>query len=102
MANSEHLQILQQGVETWNQWRDQQREIIPDLSAVSIQGGDLRRAYLSGTDLRDAQLIQTDFRGARLIYARLSEAHLGGADLRGADLRRAYLYDWWCIYETDI
>jgi hypothetical protein len=39
MANPEHLQILQQGVEAWDQWRDQNPSVKPD-----------------GTDMRDASL----------------------------------------------
>ena len=31
MANPEHLQILEQGVETWNAWREQNESIKPDL-----------------------------------------------------------------------
>ncbi len=32
MANTEHLDILRQGVEAWNQWRQTHRDISPDLS----------------------------------------------------------------------
>jgi hypothetical protein len=38
MANSEHLQILQQGVETWNAWRRQNKEISPDLAMANLSG----------------------------------------------------------------
>ena len=31
MANPEHLQILQQGVEAWNVWREQNMDITPDI-----------------------------------------------------------------------
>lgn len=37
MANEEHLAILKQGVEVWNQWREQHLQIVPDLrDAVSL------------------------------------------------------------------
>ena len=51
MANPEHLQILKQGVEVWNQWRDQHTGIAPDLRAAT-----LRAATLTGANLRDAYL----------------------------------------------
>jgi hypothetical protein len=37
MANPEHLQILQQGVEVWNAWRKQNKGIRPDLSGVDLR-----------------------------------------------------------------
>ena len=53
MANKEHLARLKQGVEAWNQWRDLNRDIIPDISQV-----DLREAYLREVDLRGANLCE--------------------------------------------
>jgi hypothetical protein len=78
MANEEHLEILKQGVEVWNKWREDNPDIRPDLSDADLEGADL-----SGADLREANL------GG----ANLSEAGLRGANLRGADLEDAYLND---------
>jgi hypothetical protein len=36
MANEEHLAQLQQGVEAWNQWREQRPGIQPDLSNANL------------------------------------------------------------------
>jgi len=36
MANPKHVQILQQGVAAWNAWRDQNRNISPDLSEANL------------------------------------------------------------------
>jgi uncharacterized protein YjbI with pentapeptide repeats len=58
-----------------------------NLTAASLRGSDLRRAYLFQADLRGA-----DLRGTKLTKAHLSGAKLNGADLRGADLRGAYLH----------
>lgn len=49
MANQEHLEILRQGVEVWNRWREEHLEILPDL-----RGADLRGAHLREADLRGA------------------------------------------------
>jgi uncharacterized protein YjbI with pentapeptide repeats len=86
MANEEHLAQLRQGVVAWNQWRDKNREIQPDL-----RDADLHEAYLSGADLSWAHLRRADLSRASLYSSNLSRAYLGGADLRAADLRRAHL-----------
>ena len=51
MANPEHLHILQQGVAAWNQWREQNEGIKPDLA-----GTDLARANFGGANLHRAGL----------------------------------------------
>jgi hypothetical protein len=86
MANPEHLQILQQGVEAWNVWRRQNRTVRPDLTESPLSHADLREANLSGADLREA-----NFAGANLISANLVAADLNAATLSGAHLIRAYL-----------
>jgi hypothetical protein len=32
MANQKHLDILKQGVKTWNQWREEHLDVLPDLT----------------------------------------------------------------------
>ncbi len=114
MANREHLEILKQGVETWNQWREENPKIRPDLRGASLSGFDL-----SGFDLREANLnasnlgrvmmtrfdifdiirhelighdiIRTSVIESDIIRTDLTKADLTGADLRNADLRKAYL-----------
>jgi TIR domain-containing protein/pentapeptide repeat protein len=81
MANPEHLEILKQGVVVWNAWRDQHRDIRPDLS----------NAPLFGDNLDYANLTRTDLRGANLHEAQLAMTNLTRADLTGADLSQAFL-----------
>jgi hypothetical protein len=45
MANPEHLQILKQGVEAWNVWREQHRDISPELSVANLARADLTKAW---------------------------------------------------------
>jgi hypothetical protein len=54
MANPEHLEILKQGVEVWNQWRKHNSGITPDLFKASLFGAILIEADLIGADLRVA------------------------------------------------
>ncbi len=111
MANQEHLDILKQGVETWNQWRKEHADTRPDLfeanlSGVNLSGVNLSEAILLGADIRDANLMEADLREAHLgeaylIRTCLIRANLSGArpveadflcaDLRGADLTGADL-----------
>jgi hypothetical protein len=101
MANKEHLVILEQGVEAWNQWRRENPDVRPDLSGADLseaglRGADLRRADLrgadlSGVDLYAANLSGADLGEADLSWAILRGATLSGADLIGADLRGAVL-----------
>ncbi|HVB22311.1 MAG TPA: pentapeptide repeat-containing protein [Ktedonobacteraceae bacterium] len=114
MANPEHLAILKQGVEAWNQWRQEHPEIEPDLSEADLRKAFLnivnfRRTKLWKTDLSDTFLIEADLRetdlretrfqdditpiltGASLIGANLSKADLTGADLSHTNIIRADL-----------
>ncbi len=54
MANQEHLALLKQGVEVWNEWREKNPEIRLDL-----RWADLIEANLSGV-----QALGTNFEGA--------------------------------------
>jgi uncharacterized protein YjbI with pentapeptide repeats len=116
MADPEHLEILEKGVDHWNKWRNENLETVPNLSAAKLsgailRGADLRRvdfymANLVGADLSHANLIEADLietnllktnltkaelLGANLCLVNLKEANLTGADLREANLSRADL-----------
>ncbi len=86
MANQEQLEILRQGVEVWNQWREDIWE--EDYSDIWI---DLTEADLAGTDLKVANLSGAELGGASLRKANLAGANLAGANLSGADLTEANL-----------
>jgi len=96
MANQEHLDVLEQGVEHWNQWRQQHPEILSDLSGADLAGinlyaANLNKVDLNGTDLRTADLSEADLREADLRGVDLFEACLSRADLSGANLLVAYM-----------
>jgi uncharacterized protein YjbI with pentapeptide repeats len=118
MTNQEHLDILEQGVETWNRWRKEHAGSKPVLSGAffsfsdlrganlsradlweaflsfaDLSGADLSRAFLSLADLGRTNLSFADLRGANLIRADLRRANLRNADLRGANLSDADLSD---------
>src|SRR5690348_10643120 len=76
MANQDHLYILKQGIQHWNQWRQIYSSIQPDLSKIDLSRADLKRANLSQ---------------ANLSYSNLTAANLEGANLKGANLSLAVL-----------
>ena len=88
MANKEHVALLKQGVEAWNQWRRENPHARPDLSQANLSGAHLYEADLSHTNL-----FWADLAGANLYKANFSGASLFGANLAGANLHKAILHD---------
>lgn len=108
MRNPDHIEILTQGIDTWNKWRT--RELGDKygwtkyvfLNDADLRGFDLTRAilgdheqesdiivvYLNNADLRDACLYFADLRGAMLTSSKLT-----GANLNYAHLGESYLVD---------
>jgi hypothetical protein len=56
MANPDHLEMLRQGVDAWNVWREQQ-PVEPDLSEADHREMD----FFGGADLTDANLSEAYF-----------------------------------------
>lgn len=93
---SEHLSVLQNGVEQWNRWRQDNPEIRPTLYDAPLNGAVLSQANFSNANLIGAQLEK-----ATLIEVNFHEANLLGANLRGATLTDANF----CrtdLYKTDL
>jgi uncharacterized protein YjbI with pentapeptide repeats len=110
MANPEHLAILKNGPEAWNEWRRTTRRTVEPNNA-DLGGADLRKmklmrvefdytslegANLDGADLRDAYFIGSDLNGASLRNSELVASRLYGlsavqADFTGASLLSAQL-----------
>jgi len=104
MANPEHLKILMQGVEVWNQWRKENSKIRPSFSNAALaelnfngvnlykatfKDTDLRWANLSNANLREANLSRTNLNGVNLSKTDLSGATIWRVDLSGANLYKA-------------
>jgi|WetSurSiteA1Bulk_404760.scaffolds.fasta_scaffold02504_5 hypothetical protein len=91
MANYEQLNILLQGIKTWNQWITENSTTFIDLIEADLSDVDLSEAKLAGAKLNRARLSRTSFRQADLSGTDLSEADLSAADLSDADLSKAKL-----------
>jgi uncharacterized protein YjbI with pentapeptide repeats len=91
LAKPEHIEIIKQGVATWNAWRVENPTIDPDLAGARLGGldlsnVDLRKAYLRGVDLSESKLTNAKLSDADLVFSVARDA-----DLRNADLSRAML-----------
>jgi uncharacterized protein YjbI with pentapeptide repeats len=86
MRISEHLAILNQGIDVWNRWRQEHPKV-----RANFRGADLNGKHLSGIDLRTADLRRADLRKAVLRKANLTRADLSGALLRRTDFSAAAL-----------
>jgi uncharacterized protein YjbI with pentapeptide repeats len=108
MSDKQQLETLLLGVDVWNEWREKENELHPDLSGIAmpeaelanvnlaganLRGADLHGAELSGADLSGTDLGNANLRGAILHGADLNWSYLGNSDLRGADLGDALLGD---------
>jgi TIR domain/Pentapeptide repeats (8 copies) len=107
MANQEHLDILAQGVEVWNEWV--RADLFPfDLRGANLAAADLRhiklfsgfldganleRADLTGADLRSTSMSAVNLRGAKLNGAIMTYCGLQSADLTDAELFLTNLSD---------
>ena len=103
MADEEHLQIIHQGVDVWNEWRKKNPKLIPDLHGAQLVRADLSQAELVGADLSEANLYaanlrQTDLKnailnGADLVGSLLVESNLSGASLLGSNVYGTSVWD---------
>ncbi len=96
MANPDHSAKLIEGVESWNAWRDQNPDIVPDLSGIYLVKTNLNQANFYKTNLQDANLSEahlrdTIFKESNLSGADLSDTNLSDADLSCADMRKTNL-----------
>jgi uncharacterized protein YjbI with pentapeptide repeats len=96
MANPEHLAILQQGVEVWNKWREENPALRPDLRKAYLRKINICNANLREVDLTKANLSKANLAGAiiseAILYKSfLVEANIIGSDISSSDLRAVNL-----------
>lgn len=112
MANPQHLEILERGVEVWNEWRktldaDYKLDLSnANLSTIKLSvdypkvpDSGTRIAYMVGADLGSVNLKGVDLRRNRTIgnvnfsYAKLDGANFNDAFVVSADFTGASLID---------
>ena len=60
MANKEHLYILNQGIQKWNNWRKVAPSITPYLAGANLTNADLTNVNLTGVNLAYANLFNAN------------------------------------------
>jgi uncharacterized protein YjbI with pentapeptide repeats len=85
-----------EAVEAWNQWRESNPSVRPDLREAELShailgGANLSEAILTEANLSEAILTEANLSKANLLKADLFKAQLGGANLFKADLFKANL-----------
>jgi len=96
VANEEHLKILLEGIDSWNDWRDQNPGLVPDLSGIEIEGLQLQtgafqnvlfaNSKLTSVNFDRAFLGAAEFTGAMLVDVRMDGAQAESIVLNGATI----------------
>src|SRR5947208_3294550 len=89
MADREHVEQLQQGVDTWNKWRQDHPDIYPDLSYANLSHAKLTEADLSYANLSHAKLTGTDLSHAKLNSVIFNNTHFLATIFAWVDLSSA-------------
>jgi hypothetical protein len=89
------LSMLEQGVKAWDDWREKNPKLEPDLHAINFSGADLRGANFHAAYLRNA-----DFWSANFNEANFNQAFFEEADFRDAELKEVILGKRQIIYEA--
>ncbi|MGK7951724.1 MAG: pentapeptide repeat-containing protein [Xenococcaceae cyanobacterium] len=100
--NKKHLKILKQGVIVWNQWREENPDVIPELAGVKLNDIELEGINLRNADLRGSDLSNVHFHFSNFMYADLSQATLNNvifsyACLSEANFSKAFLREVFCL-----
>ena len=104
--NQKHVDILNKGAKTWNAWRKENPEIIPDLSnyyfvyakdevpdlnGVNLSHANLKGAYIQGNDRDWPDEYAPFFENSNFEFADLSESYMFRTKFNNANLRNTNL-----------
>jgi hypothetical protein len=97
MANPKHVELLKQGVDVWNKWREENQDIRPNLCGVDIRkeqikGTSLQVEGVNGAYLESINFSNTDLTSAHLEGCDASLSNFLGATLHGVHFNKACLH----------
>src|SRR6185437_4486846 len=87
MADPKHVRALAKGVKSWNNWRQKNPSIVPDLrnaalTLLDLSGADLRRANMEGTRFLYVNLAGANLAGANIERSMFADVNLPNSDLQ--------------------
>ncbi len=91
MAHPEHQKLLVTRRDTWNEWRNRNPEVYPDLSELDLRLLRTSNARLVFGATHDHTFDDYDFSGANLSRSYLRAHNIKGMKLRGAVLKECDL-----------
>lgn len=99
-GDPKHLEIIldainKKDISIWNNWREANIEIIPDLKGIYLCGDDFEEECLIGVNFYNTDLKYSSFNKANL-----TNTNLNKADLHSSDLGDAILYKSNCMGAT--
>ena len=105
MKKKAMIKLLSSDVAAWNQWREDNPTIQPDLSeailsGLDLAGVDLGESNLEGADLSQSVLNEANFSRANLTVAKLNRAAIESANFRKADLEGTF-FEWSQLDRSD-
>jgi uncharacterized protein YjbI with pentapeptide repeats len=84
--SARHVEILHEGPNAWNSWREKNKGLHPHLSLLDLTGLDLREYKLHHTSFFRTNLANVNFEGSFLAYCNFNLANLERANLRATTL----------------
>lgn len=90
MANSDHINLIKDSVENWNNWRKESPEQ-PDFGWANLNGLELDNVLLNSSNLKLAFCKDCSFRGADFSDSNLYGANFQNSDLSGSNLEKSNL-----------
>jgi len=91
MPAEQHIQLINQGTDVWNRWRESNPDETPDLSQADLRGKQFSKINLKNANLQDAKLQFCNLTGAVLNGANITKAKFLEANLQYANLQNATL-----------
>jgi len=91
MSEELHIDILNRGAKSWNEWRQAHPGVTPQLAGCDLSDLQLEEVDLSDGDLTKADLFGANLKSANLKMVQMSEADVSDTNLEAAELYKADL-----------